>query len=114
MTDVTPRWKNPERRSKRRNAARYAQARAVVYDRSGGQCEALIEGVCLSRGDQAHHVRRRSQGGSDDPSNLKWVCDACHGHIHANPAAAEELGLLRRSSFSPAPGLVRVEKVKRT
>lgn len=112
MTDVTTFFKNPERRSKRRNAARYAQARAVVYDRSGGQCEALIEGVCLSRGDQAHHVRRRSQGGQDDPGNLLWVCRSCHDHIHAHPATSVALGLLEFSSFDPAPGLINVERVK--
>ena len=115
MNDVQTFFKEArQKRSKRAKAVKYAQARAEVIERSGGRCEAAVEGVCRGGGDQAHHVRRRSQGGQDDPSNLKWVCDACHGHIHANPTAAEALGLLRRSSFDPAPGLVRVEKVKRT
>ena len=111
--NVEPRWKNPERLSKRRSQVKYAKARAEVIERSQGRCEAAVSSVCRGRGDQAHHVRRRSQGGSDDPSNLKWVCDACHGHIHAHPAEAESVGLLKRSSFDPAPGLVRVEKVTR-
>lgn len=113
MTEVRTFFKTgAQKRSKRRDATRYAQARAVVFERSQGRCEASVEGVCLGRGDQAHHVRRRSQGGQDDPSNLLWVCRACHDHVHRNPAEAVELGLLV-SSFSPAPGLVSVEKVNR-
>lgn len=30
----------------------------------------------------AHHIRYRSAGGSDDLSNLVWVCFTCHERIH--------------------------------
>lgn len=114
MTDVRTFFKTGARkRSKRRDAAKYAQARAVVFERSQGRCEASVEGVCLGRGDQAHHRRRRSQGGADDPSNLLWICNPCHTWAHSYPTQAEALGLLERSSFDPAPGLVSVQKVAR-
>jgi 5-methylcytosine-specific restriction endonuclease McrA len=31
---------------------------------------------------QIHHVVERSQGGTDDFSNLKLLCRNCHGEIH--------------------------------
>ena len=114
MTDVQTFFKEArQKRSKRAKAVKYAQARAEVIERSQGRCEAAVEGVCRGPGTQAHHIRRRSQGGTDDPSNLLWVDGACHTEIHRLPAWAESVGLLRRSSFDPAPGLVRVEKVDR-
>lgn len=114
MTDVQPRWKGSQKRQKRRNAAKYTLARAAVFERSGGRCEAQVEGLCLGRGDQAHHKRRRSQGGQDTPANLLWICRKCHDHVHRFPAQAEALGLLEFSSFTPAPGLLSVTKVKGT
>ena len=114
MSQVQPRWKGSQKRQKRRNAARYASARAEVFERSQGRCEAQVEGVCLGRGDQAHHKRRRSQGGQDTPANLLWICRACHDWCHRYPAQAKALGLLEFSSFTPAPGLLSVTKVKDT
>ena len=32
---------------------------------------------------EVHHVRRRSKGGEDSPSNLLTVCHDCHAQIHA-------------------------------
>lgn len=74
----------------------WRKVRRWVADRSGGWCEARIDGICTSRGEHAHHILMRSQGGRDDLGNLLWVCGACHGHIHANPAASYERGHLRR------------------
>lgn len=31
---------------------------------------------------QAHHVKRRSDGGTDDLSNLQLLCPNCHATIH--------------------------------
>ena len=39
--------------------------------------------VCKGPGNQAHHIVYRSHGGKDVPSNLLWVCAACHADIHA-------------------------------
>jgi 5-methylcytosine-specific restriction endonuclease McrA len=72
------------------------QARAFVRSRADGRCEARVDAVCLGRGDAAHHIVPRSRGGSDDPANLLWICNAgCHAWIHANPEQAKARGLLR-------------------
>lgn len=36
----------------------------------------------------AHHILRKSKGGSDDPFNLMALCPMCHAQVHA---AAKEL-----------------------
>jgi len=36
----------------------------------------------------AHHIVRKSKGGSDDPINLQALCSLCHAQVHA---AAKEL-----------------------
>ena len=115
MTDVQPRWKGSQKRQKRRNAARYNKARAEVIERSGGRCEAAVEGVCKVQGTNAHHKRMSGQGGPATPENLLWACGSgttgCHGWIPANPREAVQLGLLV-SSFAPAPGLLLLPNVK--
>lgn len=68
---------------------------------AGGACEANWEGVCQPgrhRGDHAHHVRLRSQGGPDTVENLLWICFPVHHHIHnVDRVGAEVRGLIRRA-----------------
>ena len=46
-----------------------------------------------------HHRLRRSQGGTNDLSNLLAVCDDCHVEIHLYPQRSYENGsLIRRDS----------------
>lgn len=89
----------PLRRKPRSGDAQrtYNFNRAKVERRAEGLCEVRVDRICQHLGDQAHHRLRRSQGGSDQPSNLIWTCSSCHGHIHANPAWAYEHDFLRRS-----------------
>lgn len=100
---------------RRARQARYALARQEVAERSGGRCEARVEGVCTGWLEHVHHRRLRSQGGSDDPSNLVACCNRCHAWAHAHPVAAAELGLIEFTSRSEplSTAVTRVEKVER-
>jgi hypothetical protein len=64
--------------------------------RSGGWCELGISGVCGTgmAGLHRHHRRRRSQGGTNDLSNLIHLCDGCHTYVHAHPAISYSRGWL--------------------
>lgn len=59
------------------------------------RCEAAIDGVCTYVAQHRHHIKLRSRGGSNEASNLLYVCLRCHDHIHANPAWATEHGFMR-------------------
>lgn len=66
--------------------------------RDGGVCRAGIGGVCRGVADDVHEPLTRARGGSIlDPANALAVCRPCHDWIHANPAEATALGLLRPS-----------------
>lgn len=80
-----------------RRQATLLEATEALIEWTGGRCQAQIPWVCSGPGVVAHHRRRRSQGGSDDLSNLILLCDACHGHIHAEPAWAADAGYLLRT-----------------
>lgn len=100
--DVTPRFKTEPkpkrtpfpRRFKGRSSAEWHRTRLWVFNRAQDRCEVRVDG-CWKRATQAHHIHRRSQGGTDQPENLAAVCEACHTHIHANVAWAKEQGWLR-------------------
>ena len=87
-TVKAPRWKG-------RKSATWHRSRVWVEGRASGLCEARTPD-CTGRGAHAHHMRMRSQGGSDGTENLLWVCPPCHAWIHAHPAESYRLGLLVR------------------
>lgn len=93
-------FKSPKNRGKNQ----YAKARRAVYVRSQGRCEARCCDGCTGQYEHAHHVRRRSQGGSDTARNLVAICGPCHRWVHDHPVRARELGLLARM-FDPAPAV---------
>ncbi len=72
--------------------------RAAVKVRSGGRCE--IGSGC--RGEEIHHRKNRSQGGTWCPSNLIHLCAAHHQHTTTHPAAARQQGWAVLSTDDPA------------
>lgn len=68
-----------------------------VRERSNGACEAGERSVCTYRAAHIHHKKLRSQGGSDDPRNLLFICQPCHLFIHSNVSEAKTRGWLTPS-----------------
>jgi hypothetical protein len=91
---------------KRRQALRARSERKVAYDdellsmrelvlaRAMGVCE-ICRWAPIAH---LHHKLRRSQGGTNDLSNLLGVCLDDHEFLHANPAYSYEKGWLVRRS----------------
>lgn len=96
----------------KRTRASWEKARKACRDRAQGACEAACTPSCTVEGWHAHHVRTRAQGGSDDLTNLLWVCASCHGWIHANPEQSYTRGWLRRTGepVAPVPPMVERER----
>lgn len=87
---------------RRRFRPGWFKARRFCEGRANGLCEANTP-ACppgRHRGAHAHHIILRSQGGSDDPSNLLFVCSAAHRWIHDHPAESYVRGWLRRAEAS--------------
>lgn len=78
--------------------------REALWQRCGGQCEACSGE--LDRGAQAHHRKRRSQGGDDSVTNLVLLHPLCHRRIHSHPAWAFDTGFLVHATDQP--GRIRV------
>jgi 5-methylcytosine-specific restriction endonuclease McrA len=57
----------------------WRKTRAFVLARDGYRC--AICGLCGAN--VAHHIIERTDGGSDDPSNLQAVHAGCHSRAHA-------------------------------
>jgi hypothetical protein len=53
-----------------------------------------------------HHKKKRSRGGSDDPSNRVWLCRGHHRWVEEHDEAARAMGLSLRS-WEPEPDQVR-------
>jgi hypothetical protein len=81
---------------------RYEQARAVVFERANGYCEAGTPN-CRGRMDQVHHRQGRDGDLIDDVDRLLGVCWSCHRYIHSNPSLSYERGwLLKRNGEANA------------
>ena len=89
---------SPSRKTRRpshKNAA-WRKVHAEVKARTW--CEASTP-ACPDgrhRGEHAHHVTLRAQGGPDEAWNLLWVCFAGHDFIHRNVGVSVEHGWIRQ------------------
>ncbi len=68
----------PERGPKRLDPDQYRQLCDQVLARDGWRCQFCGSQEYL----HAHHIRFRSQGGSDIEENLITLCFACHRALH--------------------------------
>lgn len=82
----------PKRNSKKE--ANWAKARRDAMHRSGGRCHASIAQTCSGHAEHVHHMKLRSQGGTNELSNLLVCCFSCHEWIHRNPEEAAKKGFL--------------------
>jgi 5-methylcytosine-specific restriction endonuclease McrA len=65
--------------AKRLAAAEQKLIRKLIHERDNHRCR-----VCNRRdGVDVHHLRYRSRGGKDVPSNLLCLCRICHADVHA-------------------------------
>lgn len=61
------------------SVAEWRVIKARVWQRAGGRCEVVLEGLRCPHGvDDPEHVLACSAGGSDDPNNVAAVCRRCH------------------------------------
>ncbi len=85
-----------------------AATRRAVWERCAETCEGC--GYWLPREQlHIHHRKLKSQGGTDDPTNLLALHRDCHTGprgVHMNPERSYELGHLVRSFEEPADVLV--------
>ena len=91
------------RRSKVLNPrADIRKLRKEVYARAGGRCD--LCGLPLSEyAFEAHHRKKRSQGGLDEATNLVALHSVCHHDlVHGRPAWAYAHGFLVRRDADPA------------
>jgi hypothetical protein len=71
-----------------------------VWRRDGGVCQ--TPGCRSSRGLEIHHVVRRADGGTHDPSNLRLQCSGCHMAIHRGALDIVD-GQVHRPRAAPVP-----------
>lgn len=71
--------------------------RQVALSRDKHLCQACLQSGAVTVGTHVDHVRPKSQGGSDDMSNLQTLCAQCHKtKTQREAVAARNAGLLTR------------------
>jgi 5-methylcytosine-specific restriction endonuclease McrA len=82
-------WSSPRAQRERKIANKDAyyhtpewrQVRRIVLQRDGHACQ-VHEIGCDLVANTVDHIIERSDGGSDDPSNLRACCRPCHNRRH--------------------------------
>ena len=69
----------------------FANTKAYVLTRDGYTCQ-HCQGKSHDRRLEVHHLVFRSQGGSDEESNLLTLCKTCHDGLHAGTIALKHRG----------------------
>ncbi len=65
------------------HAREHIKLRFEVLERDAFRCRSCGVSAGAGRRLQVHHIRPVKQNGTNDPSNLETLCDACHAGKHA-------------------------------
>jgi hypothetical protein len=90
---------NPISKNKERAAKRFIPKAVLkqLHERSGGQCEVIVQGYrCNGGAKDPHHVLPKGRGGKNTLDNLLHICRWCHRLIHDYPDKAEQMGILKK------------------
>ncbi len=90
----------------------YANTRAYVLTRDGYTCQQCKEKSKDCRL-EVHHMVFRSQGGSDEESNLVTLCKPCHDGLHAGTVTLKKKGAKRgQLAHATQMNSIRVQLLK--
>lgn len=66
--------------------------RGLVYQRDDYTCQncGAVGGAKGNTELHAHHIKSRSEGGSDKPRNLTTLCQECHSQVHGRQVGSAE------------------------
>jgi hypothetical protein len=91
----------------------YANTRAYVLTRDGYTCQ-NCKGRSKDRRLEVHHMVYRSQGGSDEESNLLTLCKTCHDGLHAGTVTLKKKGAKKgQLAHATQMNSIRVQLLKR-
>lgn len=71
-------WRKKENSGKRGYGHKWRQIRERIFQRDKGLCQECLRHGVYVPGTDVDHIIPKSQGGTDDPSNLQLLCPACH------------------------------------
>ena len=91
----------------------FANTRAYVLTRDSYRCQ-HCQGKSKDRRLEVHHLVFRSQGGSDDETNLFTLCKTCHDGLHAGTITLKRAGK-KKGTLAHATQMnsIRVQLLKR-
>lgn len=67
--------------------------KALKAAKAAGRCEnkKCRHKITVNNPLETHHVKSRSQGGGDEPSNLMALCHNCHTAFHNDPKIKDDI-----------------------
>jgi len=91
----------------------FANTKAYVLTRDSYMCQ-CCQGKSKDRRLEVHHLVFRSQGGSDDETNLLTLCKTCHDGLHAGTIILKRSGK-KKGTLAHATQMnsIRVQLLKR-
>ena len=66
----------------------WEKLRKQILSRDKGLCQVCLEVGRYSPARTVDHIKPKALGGTDDPINLRAICDACHKRKTASEGAA--------------------------